>query len=241
VIDVRPDAVASRLLNNLLDPLLSPTSLTRGADDNASGVAVALEVARELAAREPHLTWRILLTGDEESGLRGARTHVARLSADEWDRLLLAINIDSVGASGGERTVIDDGDPELIARARKAARERNLALATDSLSFFGDSDHSAFRETSFFIDFGRGLSFNLPGGFLPQRSWFTGSHGTRTLCFAEGRGDWGDFLGALVYLPLGRLHGPRDRLAGVDLGSLLEVYEIVAAVAASVDRDPPAD
>jgi hypothetical protein len=39
-------------------------------------------VAAALAERENHYSYRILLSGSEESGLRGVRAHIARL----WNR-----------------------------------------------------------------------------------------------------------------------------------------------------------
>lgn len=66
-----------------------------GAIDNASGVAILLELARELATRKEPLPFHVLvafLTG-EESGMVGARQLVSQASTEIW----AAINIDSLG------------------------------------------------------------------------------------------------------------------------------------------------
>ena len=50
-----------------------------GADDNASGVAGLLEVARVFAGERPARTVRFCFFGGEETGLAGSRAHVAGL------------------------------------------------------------------------------------------------------------------------------------------------------------------
>jgi hypothetical protein len=50
---------------------------TRGADDNATGVAAALEIARIFAERETPGTLRIVLFDAEEQGLLGSRAYAA--------------------------------------------------------------------------------------------------------------------------------------------------------------------
>ena len=52
-------------------------SIYNGADDNASGVAALLAVARELRARAPEHDVVLLFTDGEEGGLLGARAFVA--------------------------------------------------------------------------------------------------------------------------------------------------------------------
>lgn len=55
---------------------------SRGADDNASGVAGLLEIARVLAEVQTRDTVRLCFTAMEEDGLDGARAHVANLLAE---------------------------------------------------------------------------------------------------------------------------------------------------------------
>lgn len=72
-----------------------PEGVFPGADDNASGVAVLLEVARLLAGRPLAAEVRFLFTDAEELGMLGAKAYLAR-----WDPPALAINLDSVGRAG---------------------------------------------------------------------------------------------------------------------------------------------
>jgi hypothetical protein len=67
-----------------------------GANDNASGVAVAAALFREIAARPP-AGWEVwlLLTGGEEVGAQGARAFLRRFRLPMTTPVL---NIDNVGA-----------------------------------------------------------------------------------------------------------------------------------------------
>ena len=69
-----------------------------GADDNASGVAVALELARSLSA-EPHKIMDIafLFTDGEEAGLLGSTIFASTLSPDRTPALV--VNLDMLGRS----------------------------------------------------------------------------------------------------------------------------------------------
>jgi hypothetical protein len=69
-----------------------------GANDNASGVAVALELGAELQARSPeHLDVWVVITGGEECLSEGMRAFV-RSHRDELERSsTFVVNLDSVG------------------------------------------------------------------------------------------------------------------------------------------------
>jgi hypothetical protein len=69
-----------------------------GADDNASGTAVLLEMARVLKDYDNHKTIRFFVTNGEELGLLGAKHYVGSLKAsDKIKKISLAINMDMVG------------------------------------------------------------------------------------------------------------------------------------------------
>lgn len=67
-----------------------------GADDNASGAAGVLEIARLLAATTARDDLRLVLFGGEEQGLHGSRVHVASLPAAEKSRISMAVNMDMI-------------------------------------------------------------------------------------------------------------------------------------------------
>lgn len=69
-----------------------------GADDNASGVGVMLEVARVLKDYSNKKTIRFFATNGEESGLLGAAHYADQLKkSGEIKNMVLAINMDMVG------------------------------------------------------------------------------------------------------------------------------------------------
>jgi len=94
-----------------------------GADDNASGVAVMLEVARILASEpSPNITFKFIAFGAEEQGLVGARRLASENLLASGTRVL---NLDSVGVGPQPYIVKGNG---LLRRTRTPAAV-NQALA----------------------------------------------------------------------------------------------------------------
>ena len=84
-------------------------SLAPGADDNASGLAVTLEVARVLASYELEHPIRIALVNAEEDGLYGA-TAWARGLNQNGVNMVGVYNIDSVGSVRNRPTIFTNAD-----------------------------------------------------------------------------------------------------------------------------------
>jgi Peptidase family M28 len=109
-----------------------------GASDNASGCAVAAQLATETAANPLESTRLVLLmTGCEESGLIGMQTFLRSRDTKGW----LFLNFDNVGGPATLRYLRREGvfrmwdaDPGLVSVAASiAVRRRELGLAhTDS-------------------------------------------------------------------------------------------------------------
>ena len=230
-IDLQPLAAVSRIFLDVLEPLLSWSYTSSGAVDNGTGCAVVLEMALEVARRPRKDRYRFIMFGSEESGLRGSRCYVAGLDPAEVARVRLAVNVDSVGIVDAPNGVVDDEreDPELVDAAAAIARRRGFDLRRWSLPrWLASSDDDPFWATSFPIDLLRGLAFNLGGALLPQRSWFTGLKHMPTVSFASPDCfDWTDIVGGLIGLPIGTIHGPRDRCSRVDPWRLYEQFEVV--------------
>ena len=81
-----------------IDHLGRDGKIYRGAEDNASGVAVLIELGRALAARRGELGRSVLLVGfgAEEKGMMGSAAFVARPPVAR-DRIAAMVNIDMIG------------------------------------------------------------------------------------------------------------------------------------------------
>ena len=120
------------------------TPNTQGANDNGSGVASLMSVARELAEGPPlPFRLRFLLFGAEEVGLFGSRHYVDSLVQDEIDSIVAMINIDVPG-SGHSLEVI--GDTTLAGEAVRYAREHGFLIRREQSLDGASSDHAPFRE-----------------------------------------------------------------------------------------------
>ena len=95
-----------------------------GADDNASGMAAALEVARLLAPRPRARTLVVAFWDEEERGLIGSRAFSAR-ARERSERILAALSFDAVGvarAAPGSQHVPPGLDKLLPAQAALLAQ-----------------------------------------------------------------------------------------------------------------------
>jgi aminopeptidase YwaD len=117
-----------------------------GANDNGSGSAVVLELARELAQRNPNdrpLTVRFVWFGAEELGLFGSRYYVQQLSQSERAAILGNVNLDMVGVGQFWRF---GGTPDLVQRALGAADAIGQRALPLEGPISGASDHASFLE-----------------------------------------------------------------------------------------------
>jgi len=113
-----------------------------GANDDASGVAVLLEIARTWAAQGyvPRRTVLFAAWDAEEMGLLGSRYYVDH-PRYPLDDTLGMLQFDMVG-TGGERLQLD-GDPAMAARLQAIAEARSVDTL---LTRDGRSDHAPFWE-----------------------------------------------------------------------------------------------
>jgi hypothetical protein len=125
-----------------------PDSINNGADDNASGTAVLMEVARELASRQEPLRRRVLFIAfsAEELGLIGSKRYVQD-PVVPLDKTIAMLNLDMVGRMNNDRvTIYGTGTaaewPALIDRASTA---QTLTIARRP-GGYGPSDHASFFE-----------------------------------------------------------------------------------------------
>jgi Zn-dependent M28 family amino/carboxypeptidase len=124
-----------------------PTASAPGADDNGSGSAGVLELARVLAATAWESDVRLILFGGEEQGLHGSRQHVAGLAPADLARIRAVLNMDMVGTRNtAEPAVLLEGAPvsqQLIDDLAAAAATYTGLRVETSLKPFA-SDHVPF-------------------------------------------------------------------------------------------------
>jgi hypothetical protein len=119
-----------------------------GADDNASGTAALLEVARALVARRGELerdVWLVAFSG-EESGLLGSSHFVRDLPAELASTKIVAmVNMDMVGRLRRNHLSVLGGDSAAEWQAIvPAACERAKVRCDLGGDGYGPSDHSSF-------------------------------------------------------------------------------------------------
>lgn len=116
-----------------------------GANDDASGVGVLLEIARLLTekAYRPKATILFAAWGGEEAGLLGSRHYVANPRFPLRDTLAM-LQLDVVGQGKGPTLNITRSPGDLAARVHQAARDLGIATGVEQIQ--GGSDHQAFLE-----------------------------------------------------------------------------------------------
>jgi aminopeptidase YwaD len=114
-----------------------------GANDNASGTAVVLTIAKELARDPVPFTLRFVAFGSEELGLLGSRHYVDSLSAAERGRVEAMFNFDAL--ANGERLGVL-GSNELTGLALEEGVVRGIDVRASAGLQGGGSDHASFAE-----------------------------------------------------------------------------------------------
>lgn len=98
----------------------------QGVDDNASGLAVMLELAQRLRALPLHYGVRFVALSASETSQRGVENYLARMSDKEKKNTLLVINLHSLIV--GDRLCFNSG-MHTPGAVRKQTSQRALALA----------------------------------------------------------------------------------------------------------------
>lgn len=150
-------------------------ALHPGADDNASGVAVLLEVARALAKSPPkdHPPIIFAAPAGEELGLRGSR-RLARELVDTYGGGTV-VNFDMLGRLRNDelRVAHADDDTSIAGLLGDASNDAGLTVRADALDE-RFSDHVSFVELGFrgvHITSGRHGDYHVPGDTLDKINW----------------------------------------------------------------------
>jgi hypothetical protein len=126
-----------------LDPDLI-ASAHPGADDNASGTAALLELARRLAASPPPRSVLLIHFDAEEWGLVGSRAFVQQPPIPA-STIVFMLNLDMVGRLEGQSLLVDGSVADGSSRALADSVAQALGVRTTPTSMSaGRSDHAPF-------------------------------------------------------------------------------------------------
>jgi len=147
-----------------------------GINDNGSGSATILEIAKKMAknkdVKQLRRQVRFSFWGAEESGLLGSEHYVANLSAAERSKIYANLNFDMLGSPNYVRFVYDgdgsetpDAGPPGSAEIEKVFTDyfESQGLPTEPTAFDGRSDYGPF------------IANGIPAGGL-----FSGAEGVKT-------------------------------------------------------------
>jgi Zn-dependent M28 family amino/carboxypeptidase len=215
-----------------------------GIQDNGTGSAAILEVARQMSKVKPKNKVRFALWGAEESGLVGSNYYMDTMPQAERDRIALYLNFDMIASPNYVRFVYDGdnsafpvGPGAAVGPAGSGEIEQlfhdyfaSVGLPTAETPFSGRSDY------------GRFIFYGIPAGGL-----FTGAEGLKTAAEAEVYGGVAgaaydpcyhqacdalsyDFTGDLLNRgPLYALFGERYRMVGnINMQAFEEMGDAVA-------------
>jgi len=119
-----------------------------GADDNASGTAAVLEIARRLTEdKPPRRSVLVALVTGEERGLLGSAYYAAHPAVPK-DSVVVDINADMVGRSTGTLGALTAGCDDLLAKATEFGKAHGIEVTPDQhlswrLAYLTDSYHFA--------------------------------------------------------------------------------------------------
>lgn len=135
VVATRPGGPQTLVIGGHIDSVAAGP----GANDNASGTAVVLELARVMANRETPFTLKFIGFDAEEIGLVGSNYYVSQLSEAEKRSTAAMINLDMVGVGDASRV---GGSESVVRLAQAAASKSGLTLGL--LGDGSGSDHASF-------------------------------------------------------------------------------------------------
>lgn len=116
-----------------------------GANDNASGTAVVIELARVLAKAYPEVEMRFIAFDGEELGLLGSQDYASKMSAADKSRAVAMINIDMIVA--GKLYLVGDAKFTGIAKGLAAGRGlREVEVVSGGGAGGVGSDHASFEK-----------------------------------------------------------------------------------------------
>ncbi len=201
----------------LVRPTIDVNSDAPGANDDGSGTALTMELARAFAESgiEFNATLVFVTWAGEEQGLIGSMAHATAL-AEAKGVVEANFNNDIVGSSLGGNGIIDGESVKIYSLGPEDSPNRSLARYVARVAPVYVPSHN-IRLMAREDRFGRGS----------DHSSFT-ANGFPAIVFREANENYE------------RQHSPDDKVEGMDFRYLTQNARVNAAVAASVALAPPA-
>ena len=117
-----------------------------GANDNGSGTAVLLELARALAQHSHKDTLIFIAFDAEELGLVGSRYYVEHLDSAARAKIQAMLNFDMLG--GGSGPLLLGGNGSIALTARSSAQTLGIEAHNFTLGGGAGSDHESFQRAN---------------------------------------------------------------------------------------------
>lgn len=145
-----------------------------GINDNGSGSAALIEVAKQMAKVKSRNKVRFAWWGAEESGLVGSTYYVNNLSAEERARITLYLNFDMIGSPNHVFFIYDGDDSDAVGNGAGPAGSAQIEQTFEA---FFNMRGIPFKGTDFSgrSDYGPFIAVGIPSGGL-----FTGAEGVKS-------------------------------------------------------------
>jgi hypothetical protein len=141
-----------------------------GADENASGVAAMLEVAKHIAGQTTPYTIRFIAFGAGDSGLLGSYAYVNQMTQSQFENIIAMIDLNSLVAGNIAYVFSDETQPSIRNWALSWATGNGLDLQTvkdanltNPANSKGVSDFAAFRDAG------------IPYAYFSSADWTLGN------------------------------------------------------------------
>ena len=159
-----------------------PDPNNRGASDNATGVAVVLDLAARLQSVTTPDTLVFVAFGAEEWGSKGSGSYVNHLTPTERANIALMVNLDS--PAGGDQLCVYNGPKDPVGFAARLqlqllARQNGTPLVTNPglskpLADYGHKPIPYGETEAFFSDTDSFAAKHIPWVYFEATNWLIG-------------------------------------------------------------------
>jgi hypothetical protein len=138
-----------------------------GADDNASGVGVMLEVAAQVAKIETPYTIRFIAFGSEENDLDGSYYYAGTMGQPARDNTIVMVNLDSLAAGDNLYVYSDEGGDAFL-------RDWVLTWAGDNGQPLQTIRNVDLEDDGYVADYGAFVDQGIPYIYFEATNWTLG-------------------------------------------------------------------